>query len=229
MRVADRASLVVGWLFLIGAGVMLVLPGGAVRGWWLERREVSRVRQMVVRGWADLESGTGLIGSGTSSVRLVEFVDYQCTYCRSLHDTLAAFLSQTGYAQEAVAIRQLPRIGDGRSRGAALSAICANAQGMFAEMHVYLLTDDGWRSTSDVEWREVGRRIGVPDLDRFEACLRSEKAVAMLRSDSVWARRLGLRGTPVLLSQLGGLHTGMARMAEIEKLVGMAHSARLRR
>jgi hypothetical protein len=100
---------------------------------------------------------------------------------------------------------------------------------MFAEMHVYLLTDDGWRSTSDVEWREVGRRIGVPDLDRFEACLRSEKAVAMLRSDSVWARRLGLRGTPVLLSQLGGLHTGMARMAEIEKLVGMAHSARLRR
>jgi protein-disulfide isomerase len=209
----DKAATASGWVFLLAAAVVVGRPAGpvgrAIRE-WLEARQT---RQLVVHHWGELVERGGVLGTQASSAAVVEFIDYQCAYCRLLQDTISAVLET--HEDAAIAIRQLPRLGDATSRSAALAAVCAEAQGRFSEMHHHLLKSGAWVRTPD--WLEVAESVGVQDLQGFASCIESAAASNVITLDSSWARRLSIEGTPALVGSHGEVRTGMMDRETLEQ------------
>jgi protein-disulfide isomerase len=215
----DRIATGSGFVLLGLAALILGRPTGPLGRIVSARLEASRVRQVVQENWHQLAAGRGVLGAASSPPVLIEFIDYQCAYCRALHDTVSHVLSA---GLRAIVIRQLPRLGDPRSRAAALAAVCADEQGHFAHMHHFLLTHDTW--ITDVRGRELAKAAGLADVERFASCIESDYASKAISADSSWARRLGIAGTPTLLTRQGRLHTGIAQVAALETLMA-SHSS----
>lgn len=79
-----------------------------------------------------------------------------------------------------------------------MAAVCADAQGRFAEMHRQLMTTTEW--LSDTNWIQQARVAGVRSTDEFQACLQSEAARERLRVQRALADAIGVDGTPYFVN-----------------------------
>jgi protein-disulfide isomerase len=213
MKHLNRASTFVGWIFLLAAAFLLVRPGGLLReeyDQWLVRR---KTRAIIRRDWETVAKSELRLGAYGGVVVLVEYVDYECPYCRMLDDTLRAFL--TTHSSISVVIRQLPHPAHPLARNAALAAICAGRQDRFATMHAYLMNSEEWKQ--DHDWVHIAGNIGIEDIARFEKCMSGAEARSQLTEDSAFAARVQLRATPALLSIRTGLHVGVVSSSVLEK------------
>lgn len=213
MRSGDAISTLLGVGFLVCAGFILVRPGGALNIKFREWSEANRLRNTVREQWDELSNSGRLLGSSSSEPVLVQFLDYQCRYCRDFRDSLRiAFQEHPEYS---VAVRyRISRQGR-LSRESALAALCAAQQSQFEPMHDYLSTTTEWMATGD--WEQVGRKIGIRDIPQWLTCLTSSKAEAVLAVDSSWALHLALRGTPTLVSKRAGVRFGVVPISTLER------------
>lgn len=205
----DYLSVGAGCTFLLLAGFIVVRPGGLFHDDLVRWK----LNHLVSVKWDSLSNVNPRfrLGEADAAYRLVEFIDYQCGYCRTFADTARALLQ--AHENISLAVRQLPRPGDDRSRLAALAAICAGFQRHFANMHDYLLSDTTWRR--DKHLTSMALAAGITDTTTFTDCITSNKAARVLAADSSWAARLRLQATPVLVSRRVGLHPGIASIAAI--------------
>jgi protein-disulfide isomerase len=129
------------------------------------------------------------------TVELVEFADYQCPYCRLVNDSVEALALRNGFR---VVFRHFPIAAlHPAAEGAARSAICAEPQGKFIEMHRYLMTREEWQT--DTAWAAIASAVGVPDVQSFLTCRHSPGTDAQLREDRKFVQALRLTGTPAFV------------------------------
>ncbi|PHR90818.1 MAG: hypothetical protein COA69_13935 [Robiginitomaculum sp.] len=134
------------------------------------------------------------IGSKNAKVTIVEFFDYNCTFCKR----------STGWVQEVLAqhpkdvrvvFKELPIL-DRRtrtSRNASKAAIAAHKQGLYREMH-FALMDGSDLSQSFIT--ATAKRLGL-NMRQFEADLKDEALDEQLEDSMYLASRIpGLTGTP---------------------------------
>ncbi len=190
-RTIDRA---------IHAIVVLVLlvaadrPGSVVRRWVDEWRLEAVRKSYLETAWGDLSESNG---SGVPTI--VEFMDYECPYCRMIHDSIARAVSE-GRVQ--VIYRHLPLPNHDRAEEAALVAICAEQTGDFPTAHDWLMRDDGWASGPRLmENEELLAFVTHPS--GLESCLARGEATDRLALDIGFARELRLRGTPSFVGRYG--------------------------
>ncbi|HML22775.1 MAG TPA: thioredoxin domain-containing protein [Aggregatilinea sp.] len=136
-------------------------------------------------------------GPADAKVVIVEFADYQCTYCERWYTTTLQEIL-TAYPDEVKFIyRDFPIFGDDSIR-AAMAAECANDQGKFWDMHNAIF--DATTSEEGVTLDQATLVSFASDLDLntddFEACLTSEKYMSEVQSDYQAAVEFGLQGTP---------------------------------
>lgn len=210
-RLLDTLGTIVGWAFVCLTVIVLLRPQGIVREGLKEWIEVRRVNRFIDSNWPQLSRGDLMLGAVQANAGLVEFLDYQCQYCRLFHDSVTSILR--AHPTAAVLIRQLPRPGDPLSRQAALSVVCAGEQHRFPDMHAHLLQDLAWRQVSD--WSAIAATVGISDIDAFIACRRSPRAIAALSEDSSWAAKLAIQGTPALVTRAGGSRLGLVPLATV--------------
>lgn len=152
-----------------------------------------RLRAVLLTIWPKLAAAPRL-APGDTEIRLVEFSDYQCPYCRgmwSIVDSLAA----DGIA---VSYLHLPLPQHVHAAGAARASICAEVQRRFREMHARLFATTEWQR--DGNWVREAVEAGVPDTAAFRACLHSDGTTTRLESDMALAARLGVNGTPAFFT-----------------------------
>ncbi|MGQ0814882.1 MAG: DsbA family protein [Gemmatimonadota bacterium] len=101
------------------------------------------------------------------------------------------------------------------ARPAAHAAICANAQGRFAEIHDFLMTDTAW--TEHQNWGAIGIRVGVRDTTALLACMVSEQTRQQIAADEALANELGVAGTPAFFSLKGAIR-GATSYEELRNL-----------
>lgn len=140
-------------------------------------------------------AGQPSLGSPAAAVTVVEFMDYECPFCRQFarrsFPQLRARYIDTG--QVRWVSRNLPLPRHTRARPAAIAARCAGEQGRFWEMHDALLT--GESRLGDEELRTLAQQLGL-DLAQFSACLGREDHAAALEADIAIARGARIRATP---------------------------------
>ncbi len=158
----------------------------------------SRTRTLIPRDVA--EASRPALGPEDAPVVIVEFADFQCTYCARFYDqTLYQLLEK--YPHEIRFVhRDYPIFGADSFR-AAEAAQCANEQGKFWEMHDRLFdhtVDQETTTFSHDVLVDYARQLGL-NTASFDDCLSSERYLASIQSDYNTALSLGMHGTPTFV------------------------------
>lgn len=143
-------------------------------------------------------------GPTDALVTIVEFSDFECAHCASLHKALQeTWLRSPG--QIRIVFRHFPLdsacnpLVQSRFHAlaceAAFAAECAGQQGKFWPYHDLLF--DHQKTLSPERFREIAREIGL-DLSSFERCMQDPGTRQRVESDVALGIRLGVNSTPTM-------------------------------
>ena len=139
---------------------------------------------------------TPFAGRPGGDVTVVEYLDFNCPYCRKTADTLGQLLA--GDPKVRILYKDFPIFG-GVSLYAARAALAAHWQGRYLAAHDILI-DSPARLATETQVRDRLALAGVDlaRLDRDRAAHRSE-IDAIIARNTEEARELGFTGTPGLI------------------------------
>jgi protein-disulfide isomerase len=154
-------------------------------------------------------------GPEGAPVTIVEFSDFQCSYCKAVEGTLREILKNYP-TQVRLVHRQYPIATIHPDAFKASEAVlCAGAQGRFWEMHDLLFNEPGGLKEEALKARAAKLQL---DASAFDACLQSGKFADRVRQDVREGSRAGVSGTPALFIN-GRPLTGAQPYAEIAKII----------
>ncbi len=122
---------------------------------------------------------------------VVEFLDFQCPFCRKQHAVMKTLADEYGDRMRVV-YKHVPLPGHKHAVGAARAAICAGEQDKLSAMADALLTRE---DITPVGCEQAAESLGL-DMDAFRACVASERPAAVLEADRQAAEQAGVRGLP---------------------------------
>jgi protein-disulfide isomerase/uncharacterized membrane protein len=152
----------------------------------------------------DLE-GTPAKGPAGAPVKVVEFSDFLCPFCRQLAIALSSFVPQAGgrvavyfknYPLDNACNAKLPRATHPGSCNLALGAVCARYQGKFDAYHDKVFSTE----LRNPQPADVVRLAGEAGLNAaaLESCLDDPKTRADLAAQIAEANGLGIAATPTV-------------------------------
>jgi protein-disulfide isomerase len=131
-------------------------------------------------------------GNKNAPVKIVEFGDFQCPFCRRAEGTLKAIRSKYGDKIQLVYM-DFPLGIHPHAFEAAEAARCAEEQNKFWQYHDALFADQSKLAPTDLKATAV--RLGLKKTE-FDTCLDHGKYEAAIRKDVAEAMKLGVTGTP---------------------------------
>lgn len=136
------------------------------------------------------------LGATTAPVTIVEFSDFQCSFCKkfwadSLPKIKASYVMQ---GQVRIIYRHFAVLGK-FSEQAAMAAECAADQGKFWKYHDILFTNQGGLAFTRSKLQMYARELGLTSAN-FNSCLAAEKYRSKVEGETAVAASLGARGTP---------------------------------
>ncbi len=140
-------------------------------------------------------TGFPSLGPPGAAVTIVEFSDFQCTYCRAVHSTIEKVLKDFS-ADVRLVYRQYPLSElHPFAEKAAEASLCADEQNKFWQMHDLLFAEQGSLGVTDLKAKAA--RLGL-NAAAFDACLDSGRYTGKIRQDMFDGARAGVAGTPAL-------------------------------
>ena len=134
-----------------------------------------------------------VLGNGDARLILVEFTDYQCTFCgRYVRDTFPQILKEyvdEGILMYTVIDQPLPM--HQHAEKAARAAHCAAEQGKYWEIHKLMMSQQD--SLNDPSSYARTLNLNIPE---FETCLATGKYGERVQNNIALARELGMSGVP---------------------------------
>ncbi|MGK5640408.1 DsbA family protein [Streptomyces sp. URMC 126] len=167
------------------------------------------------------------LGKPDAPVVLVEYADYQCSFCgRFTRESQPKLIKK--YVDEGILrieFRNFPIFGDPSQR-AARASWAAGRQGRFWQFHdeLYAKTRKGDALAED-KLVDMAESAGVGDLDRFRADMKSDASEEAVKKDQQEGYRLGVSSTPSFL--VGGRPlAGAQPMKEFEAAIEQARATK---
>jgi protein-disulfide isomerase len=133
------------------------------------------------------------LGPEDAPVVVVEFLDFQCPYCRKAWQESLVPLRQRFPKDVRLAIVHLPLEIHTAAKGAAEASVAAGRQRKFWDFHDRLFAHEGPLGRS--AFVEIAREIGL-DIERFQKDLDDPEVAEIVAKDQQLARRLGVTATP---------------------------------
>ena len=140
------------------------------------------------------------LGDLKAPVTLVEFSDFECPVCRSLHDVLRGMLPN--YPQVRVVFKDYPiEILHPWARTAALAGHCAHAQNpeAFWKMYDAIYDHQDIISASNA-WMKMAEYAADAQLnaEAFRSCMASQEAAAAVEASRANGQKLDVNSTPTV-------------------------------
>lgn len=150
------------------------------------------------------------LGNNSAKITVVEFGDYQCTWCHNWHSsTKDMFLSNyvdTGKVRFLFKDYPINDLSDKASSMAAQASYCAADQGKYWKYHDELYNNwkgenTGWVTKESLE--RFATNVGISDMSTFSSCLNSGKYAGVVKDNYNLATSIGLDATPsfIILAQ----------------------------
>lgn len=134
-------------------------------------------------------------GSETAVVDIIEYGDFECPYCKSVQETLAAVKERYGDVVRIV-WKDFPNPLHPEAMAAAIAARCAGLQGKFWEYHDYLFANQDQLDTA--LYRALAAEIQLDEED-FAACIETKATVELIGANMDEAQLMEVDGTPHFL------------------------------
>ena len=148
------------------------------------------------------EGGSPVLGQNDAPVTILEWGDYQCTYCYKFHrdtlDVIKEDFVDTGRVK--IIFKDFPLNGQD-SILAAEASYCAHDQGKYWEYHDELYGNwggerTGWITRKSLE--SFASTVGL-DLQEFGSCLDERKHMERISQMHSFGREIGIDATPSFL------------------------------
>ena len=204
----------VGWLALglgIGSGGTVVLlkwssPSAAVPNAPVERQRPPAAALTT----ALLLEGEPAMGSGDAPLTIVEFSDFECSYCRRFHDQVLPSLKRDYINKGLVRFihKDLPLPFHRQAKPAAAAARCAAEQNRYWDLYGALFDQQTCLECKGVV--EIAEAINL-DTSVLQACMQREAIQTLIRANLSEAELHNIRATPTFVigpSRRDGTHHG---------------------
>jgi protein-disulfide isomerase len=132
-------------------------------------------------------------GNPNGDVAIVEFMDYQCGYCKRSHPSVLSEVAADGKVK--IIYKDLPILGEA-SRIGALAALASRAQGKHDAFHNALMEFKGPIDRAKI--LEIAASVGI-DVPRLEQDMQDPKLKKIIDRNMAVATALGVRGTPAFV------------------------------
>jgi protein-disulfide isomerase len=132
------------------------------------------------------------LGPKDATVKVIEFADFQCPYCKRSEEAVKAIREKYGDRIELV-FMDFPLSFHPHAMPAANAARCANAQGKFWPYHDALFADQSKLEVPDL--KATAKKLGL-DSAKFDACLDKNEFSPAIQQDVEEGHRLSVNGTP---------------------------------
>lgn len=149
-----------------------------------------------------IKNGSPMIGDLTAPITILEWGDYQCTYCHRFHETsLNTILEEyVNSGKVNLVFKDFPLNGPD-SVLAAEAAYCAGDQGKYWKYHDELYANWGGERTGWVTLDSLNKFAKTIDLDinDFDSCLNGHKYKQKVFELEKFGKDIGIDATPTFL------------------------------
>ena len=139
------------------------------------------------------DDGDPFLGNPDASFVIYEFSDYNCGYCKRVFKPLQELIASDGDIK--LVVKEFPILSE-TSVLAAQAGIAAQAQGVFEDFHIAMMTGRGAISMDSI--LAAAKSAGA-DLDRLQADMSSPAVEAIIARTRAAAQQLEISGTPGLV------------------------------
>jgi len=139
------------------------------------------------------DAGDPVLGNPDGSFVIYEFSDYNCGYCKRVFQPLQELIA--GDSDIKLIIKEFPILSE-TSLLAAQAAVAAQAQGVFPEFHIAMMTARGAISMDSII---DAARVAGADTARLQADMNSPAVAAIIERTRSAAQALDISGTPGLV------------------------------
>ena len=150
----------------------------------------------------NLIEGSIIMGRPNAKITIVEFGDYQCTFCYKFHDETMKRINEKYIKTENVNFiyKDFPLNGK-QSILASEASYCAEKQGKFWEYHNTLYNNWGGENTG---WITENVLLGFAkdvrlNLDDFSQCLENSEFRQKVLNNEQFGKNIGINATPSFL------------------------------
>lgn len=177
--------------------------------------------RVAAQGEALFEDGFSYVGGAADGdVTVVEFLDYQCGYCRKAHPEFTELLEDDGNIRWIV--KELPILGPGSvlAARAAIATLIAEGPEAYARLNDALLRGEG-----PINDASLDAALREADLDpaAVRAGMEDPEVTRRLEATRALAAELDIQGTPAFVFEDRMLR-GFAPVAAMEALVAEARA-----
>lgn len=169
----------------------------AIEAWREQQRlaQEEKARQVIIAERERLfrRKNDPTAGNVSGDVTVVEFFDYNCSYCKRVLEPFLKTVEQDGKTR--VVFKEFPILGPD-SRFAAEAALAARNQGRYFEFHRTLMAVQARVSRRVV--LTVAKSVGL-DVDKLQQDMKSPEVQAAIAENLELADALGIRGTPAFV------------------------------
>ena len=152
--------------------------------------EAAVARQDFLRDLYSADSKYKRFGMGEGDVVVVEFMDYNCPFCRTAYSVLSELAPETDIE---VRFIEFPVLGPG-STLASQAALAAEKQGKYMELHDALMGLTQRIESEDVIFK-TAEEVGL-DVEQLKQDMQAPEIAEMIDENLQLADALGVQGTP---------------------------------
>ena len=149
-----------------------------------------------------IQNGSPIMGNPSATITIVEWGDYQCTFCYKFHqstlNTIKQDFIETGKIK--LVFKDFPLNGPD-SVLAAEAAYCAQDQGKYWQYHDELYKNWGGERTGWVNRDSLDKFATTVslDLEKFDKCLDDHKYLERVNQMYEFGKEIGIDATPSFL------------------------------
>ena len=157
-------------------------------------------------------------GSQDAKIKIVEFFDYECPFCRRIQPTLNEVRRR--YPNDvAIIYRHFPLPYHSAAYPSAIASECANEQGKFEAYHATLFEHQD--QATNIDWVGLARNVGIPDVTDFRECIEQNILSEKIYSDILLGESLEITAIPTLIVD-GMVFQGVLDTNDLDKIVQKA-------
>jgi protein-disulfide isomerase len=161
-------------------------------------------------------------GNPKGTIQVVEFFDYNCGYCKKVHDPMMELLKTEKDVK--FIYKQFPILSES-SKVAAKVALAADMQGKYRAVHEGLMAHKGALDEATV--MDIATKAGV-DKDKLKKDMEGPEVTARLSTSMDLANAIGAHGTPTFIFE-DKVVPGAMGLDEMKKLVQTIRDSRAKK
>ena len=165
-----------------------------------------------------IEEDNARIGKNDATIRLIEFSDFQCPYCKVLHESVKQILAEMG-DQVQLVFKNLPLDIHPQAENAAMAGACASEQGKFEDYANKLFASQSdWNTTKGTaKFKNYAVQLKL-NVVQFNKCLDDKKYSDLIEKDMAEAEKFGITGTPAIFIN-GQFKNGAVSLEELKSII----------